>query len=244
MAADDPAATLSEEQRRAASSGEKAFMPIAGRSFLDHVVDRLRAAGIDEIGVVVGPERRAEWAIGGLTPIVQSEPLGTAHAVLAAEVWAGPHPFLVLNGDNLYPVDAIAALCELDGPGVAGFDRDDLVATGNIPPERIAAFALIDTDESGRLRRIVEKPSPADLASLGPSRLVSMNLWRLDPRIFAACRDVAASPRGEFELPSAVMLARDRGVAFAVVPSAGPVLDLSRRGDVADVARRLSEVGE
>lgn len=244
MAADDPSAALSDEQRRAASSGEKAFMPIAGRPFLDHVVTRLRAAGIEEIGVVVGPDRRAEGSFAGLTPIVQSEPLGTAHAVLAAEAWAGSHPFLVLNGDNLYPVPAIAAMRELDGPGVAGFDPDDLVATSNIPPERIAAFALIETDETGGLRRIVEKPSATDLASLGPSRLVSMNLWRLDHRIFAACRDIPATSRGEFELPSAVMLARERGVRFAVVPAAGPVLDLSRRGDVAAVDRRLSEVGE
>ena len=66
-----------------------------------------------------------------------------------------------------------------------------------------------------------------------------MNCWRFDARIFAACRDVAPSPRGELELPQAVMLAVERGVRFRAIPARGPVLDLSRRADTAEVARRL-----
>jgi dTDP-glucose pyrophosphorylase len=66
-----------------------------------------------------------------------------------------------------------------------------------------------------------------------------MNLWKFDSRILDACRDVAPSARGELELPSAVMLARERGVSFEVVPLVGPVLDLSSRADIADVTRRL-----
>ena len=57
---------------------------------------------------------------------------------------------------------------------------------------------------------------------------LSMNCWRFDARIFPACRDVAPSPRGELELPLAVMLAVTRGVPFRAVPARGPVLDLSR----------------
>ena len=69
--------------------------------------------------------------------------------------------------------------------------------------------------------------------------LVSMNCWRFDARIFDACRDVAPSPRGEVELPQAVMLAIERGVPFRAIPATGPVLDLSRRADAAAVAARL-----
>jgi dTDP-glucose pyrophosphorylase len=72
------------------------------------------------------------------------------------------------------------------------------------------------------------------------SLLISMNCWRFDARIFAACRDVPRSARGEFELPEAVGLALRRGVRFRAVPANGPVLDLSRRGDAADVERRLA----
>ena len=78
------------------------------------------------------------------------------------------------------------------------------------------------------------------LAPGGGAALISMNLWRFDRRIFAACRDVTLSARGEYELPLAVRLAVARGVRFQAVRSAGPVLDLSRRADVADVTRRLA----
>jgi dTDP-glucose pyrophosphorylase len=67
-----------------------------------------------------------------------------------------------------------------------------------------------------------------------------MNCWRLDRRIFGACRDVPKSGRGEFELPEAVGLAVRLGVAFKTFPARGPVLDLSTRADAADVARRLA----
>jgi glucose-1-phosphate thymidylyltransferase len=72
--------------------------------------------------------------------------------------------------------------------------------------------------------------------------LISMNCWRFDSRIFAACRDVPRSARGEFELPEAVGLAASRGVKFKTLRAAGPVLDLSRRADAADVAQRLAGI--
>ena len=249
MRATDDAAPLSPEQQLAAASGHKALMPIAGRPFLDFVLQGLAEAGITDVALVVAPQHdamRAAYPDGRgpdgvrLAWLVQPEPLGTANAVLAARDWAGQDAFLVMNGDNVYPTPALSALCALNGPGLAGFDRDDLVATSIIPSDRITAFALLDTDDRGGLREIIEKPGAAELARAGANALVSMNLWRFDARVFDACRDVSASARGEFELPAAVMLARSRGVRFAVVRSLGPVLDLSRRGDVAEVTRRLT----
>jgi glucose-1-phosphate thymidylyltransferase len=116
------------------------------------------------------------------------------------------------------------------------------VRSSNIPAERISAVAVVERDASGHLNRIVEKPSLEDLRATLVPILVSMNLWKFDSRIFDACRDVAPSARGELELPSALMLARERGVIFKVVPSLGPVLDLSSRADVAALERRLGEI--
>ena len=72
--------------------------------------------------------------------------------------------------------------------------------------------------------------------------LVSMNCWHFDARIFAACRDVPRSVRGEFELPEAVGLAIARGVRFRALAARGAVLDLSRRADAAEVERRLTGI--
>ncbi len=145
-----------------------------------------------------------------------------------------------LNADNLYPAAALAAVHGLDQPGLLGFDAADLVRTGNIPADRVRAFALIEQDDQGCLLRIVEKPSTEEVERLGAAARVSMNCWRFDSRIFDACRAVTPSARGELELPAAVGLAVERGVRFKVVPAAGPVLDLSQRADAPDVARRLS----
>jgi glucose-1-phosphate thymidylyltransferase len=160
--------------------------------------------------------------------------------VLAAEAVVGDSPFLVVNADNLYPVPVLHDLVTLDGPGLPGFTRDDLIQTSNISAERIAAFALIDVDAAGCLRRIVEKPDPRLIAAWPADALISMNAWRFDRRIFDACRDVGPSVRGEYELPEAVASALRRRMRFRVLPARGPVLDLSQRGDIADVSTRLA----
>ncbi len=253
MRADDQQAALTPAQQQAASLGHKALMPVDGKPFLHYVLQPLAAAGVTDIALVVAPDHREMRAAFSddrgpaglnLSWIVQQDPRGTADAVLAAEEWAGDAPFLVMNGDNVYPRAALRALADLDGPGVAGFECASLVASSNITADRLAAFALIDAGPDDSLTRIVEKPDAAELERMGSAALVSMNLWRFDTRIFGACRDVAESPRHERELPSAVMLARSRGVRFVVIRARGPVLDLSRRSDVADVARRLSATSE
>ena len=238
----DPGARLSDEQRRAADAGSKPMIPVHGRPFLDYVLSALADAGISDVALVVSPDHQDIAAHYAAHPpvrlsvgsVVQPEALGTANAVLAAEEWTAGSPFLAMNADNLYPVPALHALGSLDEPGLAAFDAGDLVRTSNIPEDRVRAFALVDADDAGYLTAIVEKPA-------GLSHpLVSMNCWRFDARIFDACRDVARSARGEFELPEAVALAMRRGVRFRAIPARGPVLDLSRRADAADVERRLA----
>ena len=201
--------------------------------------------------------------------VVQLEPRGTANALLAAEPWTAGEMFLALNADNLYPAAVLADLARLAGPGLPAFERDDLVRSGNIPADRIKSFALIEVDDDGYLTGIVEKP-PVDLPPEGGSHetpneatpreatptealvasafrrkdrsLVSMNCWHFDSRMFAACRDVPRSVRGEFELPEAVGLAITRGVRFRALAARGAVLDLSRRADAAEVERRLTGI--
>lgn len=246
MRAHDPGATLTPEQQRAADAGLKAMIPVNGRPFLDFLLSTIADAGIRDVALVVAPDhdevRRYYRETApplriALSFVVQDQPLGTADAIRSAESWTAGDPFLAMNGDNLYPMEALATLATLEEPGLPAFDRDDLVRTGNIPEERIRSFALIDIDDDGYLRGIVEKP-PA----IPGSASVSMNCWRFDARIFDACRDVPKSARGEQEIPEAVGLAVSRGIRFKAFPARGPVLDLSRRADTAEVARRLAGI--
>ena len=249
MRSTDPAVPLTDDQRRAADAGHKAMMPIAGRPFLDFVLSAAADAGLERVAIVVAPDH-AElrgYYEGTSRPqrlrvdfVVQADARGTADAVLAAEPWMEDDPFLVMNGDNLYPVPALSVLRGMREPGLPGFDPEDLVRSGNVPADRVRAFALVEQDADGYLTRIVEKPSVEDMDRLGPAARVSMNCWRFDARIFDACRHVTPSLRGELELPAAVALAMTRGMRFRVLPATGPVLDLSRRADAADLSRRLA----
>ncbi|MEO6221760.1 MAG: nucleotidyltransferase family protein, partial [Vicinamibacterales bacterium] len=174
--------------------------------------------------------------------VVQTEAVGTADAVQAADGWVGTSDFVVLNADNLYGVKTLRALYGAGGPALPVYERDQLVQSSAIPPERVASFALLTVSPDGILQDIVEKPGAAALEAAGPRALISMNCWRGDSRLMDACSDVERSPRGECELPMAVRLAIGRGVVFRGLAATGPVLDLSRREDVRGVVGRLAGV--
>ncbi len=238
---------LEGDQSRAADAGVKALIPV-GRPFLDYVLSSLADAGYADVCLVIGPEHDAvRWRYTReLAPrrlrihfAIQESPRGTADAVLAAETFAGGDEFLVVNSDNLYPTAVLRALRELRGPGLALFSGAALVRASNIPAERLRAFAVVVADAAGFLANIVEKPPPDVLAPFGDDPPVSMNCWRLPAAIFASCRAVTPSSRGELELPDAVRAAIRAGVRFAIVRSLEGVLDLTQRGDIADVAARL-----
>jgi dTDP-glucose pyrophosphorylase len=254
MRAPDPGAELTVAQARAADAGLKAMMPVNGRPFLDYVLSGLADAGVQDVALIVAPDHEAlreHYSVDAppsritIHFVVQQEAVGTANAVLVAEHWVQGQPFLAMNADNLYPGTALLDLMGLDEPGLIAFESGALIRSSNIPPERIKSFALLEMDDDGYLRDIVEKPGGASVAAgrmWKDDSLISMNCWRFDERIFSACRDVAPSERGELELPEAVGLAVRRGVRFKVLRATGGVLDLSKRADAAEVARRMSGI--
>jgi glucose-1-phosphate thymidylyltransferase len=245
----DGVAPLSDAQAAVADTGVKGLIPV-GRPFLDYAISALADASIDDICLVVGPEHDALQERYGGAPTsrvrigfaVQAEPRGTADAVLAAEQWTAGEPFLVVNSDNYYPVEAMRELAALEEPGLVAFSREGLVNSGQISPSRVQSFAVLELT-GNYLTRIIEKPTPAELEALGTEVWVSMNCWRFDARIFGACRDVPLSSRGELELPVAVALGIGRGdFRVRAVRSSLPVLDLSSRADIAAVTARLVHV--
>jgi glucose-1-phosphate thymidylyltransferase len=173
---------------------------------------------------------------------IQAKAIGTADAVLSAEVFADGNEFVVLNADNLYPLEVLAALRELGEPGAVMFDEDALVRNSNIPAERIRSFAFGTVSADNYLTDLIEKPDESSASGLRANSLISMNCWRLAPDIFSACRNVTISSRGEFELPVAVREAVRAGMRLKIVRSVAGVLDLSRRSDISAVAERLKEI--
>jgi glucose-1-phosphate thymidylyltransferase len=246
--ADDDAG-LGAAQAAVADTGVKALIPI-DRPFLDYVLHVLAEGGYRRVCLVIGPTHHELREYYGrtlkasrleLSFAVQEQPRGTADAVAAAEAFAAGDPFLMINSDNYYPLNAVKALRETGGSAVAAFERDAMIRLSNIPADRVVKFAAVETDGDGFLRRIVEKPDEATLAALGPVVHLGMNCWRFTASIFEACRRITPSSRGELEITDAVQLAIDQlGERFRVLTFDAPVLDLSCRGDVGPVSARLA----
>ena len=101
------------ESTRMKSSMSKVLHPVAGRPMIAHVMDAIVRTGISDVALVVG--RNAEdvakaASIPGLsvTPWMQTQRLGTGHAVLAAReaIGRGYDDILVAYGDVPLITDA------------------------------------------------------------------------------------------------------------------------------------------
>lgn len=246
----DAGAALDASQAAAAETGVKGMIPIR-RPFLEYVISALADAGLEVVVLVIGPEHDAirQHFVHDAPPhrvrirfAVQQEPIGTANAVTAAADVIGDEAFLVLNADNYYPVEAYRLLAAEQSAGTVAFDRDALVSQGNVDPERVRSFAVLTVGADGMLHGIVEKPGDTLDLSSDAARWVGMNLWAITPAVVSACRHVPKSARGEYELPEAVAMALHEGIPFRAITLAAPVLDLSRRSDIAAVTERLGDL--
>lgn len=248
---------LDEQTRKAADAGSKALIPVSedGRPFLDYAIQELLDAGFTDICLVIAPDnsvmrdryqgissRASDFRIQFA---YQVEPRGTADAVHAAEEFAGDDEIVMVNCDNLYSVAALETLRKApkDACYAAGYERESMVAKGNIEPERVSRFAVVEVDGDWNLKRVVEKPERPEDYALEGKVYVSMNLFRFTPAIFTACENIAPDPvRGELELPTAAQYVIDHGLApFKVLPTTEGVFDLTSKADIAPLQERLRQ---
>ncbi len=152
--------------RRMGSDLPKVLHPLAGKPLVSYAVDNARAAGADEIVVVVGYRRdlvMAALADARVEFAVQTEQRGTGHAVLAArehlEGFDGD--VLVQYGDM--PLLTAETLRELvTRRRETGAAAVALTISVDNPPD----FGRIVRDDQGRVQRVVEvrDATPAELA--------------------------------------------------------------------------------
>ncbi|WP_332771213.1 bifunctional UDP-N-acetylglucosamine diphosphorylase/glucosamine-1-phosphate N-acetyltransferase GlmU [Phenylobacterium sp.] len=122
----------------------KVLHKVGGRAILDRVIDTVEASGCEKIVVVVGNHSPAvrqlvEARLGKAAVAVQDQPLGTAHAALAARdaLTDFEGDVLVLNGDCplLAPQD-LAPLFAMREAGVAlamlAFEPADALLYGRV----------------------------------------------------------------------------------------------------------------
>lgn len=261
------AAGVPQDLHRDAERLPKGMIPVGrnGRPFLDYLLHNAFVAGYRDVVLVTnerdvtirtyyGNDARAKELAGvRFTFAVQhipegrTKPLGTADAIhcalLSRPDWAGGH-FTVCNSDNLYSVHALRLMNDASLPSaLLDYDREAL----EFEKERSLAYAVIDTDERGFLRQLIEKPSPEVAAALEQrdGRVgVSMNIYRLNyDRILPVVESLPLHPeRNEKELPVAVSVMRDRYPdEVRVIRIAEHVPDLTSKSDLEVVKKYLEE---
>jgi len=186
----------------------KQLVPVANKPVLFYGIEAMRAAGIEEVGIIIAPETGQEIrdAVGdgsqfgtSIEYIEQDAPLGLAHAVLTAERYLGDAPFVMYLGDNLLR-DGIVQLVDT----FRTEEPDALILLTPVPdPEN---YGVAELNGEGRVARLVEKPpEPAtDLALVG--------VYMFTPAIFDAARSIEPSGRGELEITDAIQALVDRGL--------------------------------
>jgi glucose-1-phosphate thymidylyltransferase len=184
----------------------KQLVPVANKPVLFYGLEAMRAAGIDEVGIVVGDTRaEIEAAVGdgsrfglAVTYLPQEAPLGLAHAVLISEEFLAGSPFVMYLGDNL--------LKEGIAPFVRAFEAsrpDALILLQQVADPTSYGIAELDGE---RVVRLVEKPAEprSDLALVG--------VYLFTPSVFDSVKAITPSARGELEITDAIQHMIDRGL--------------------------------
>lgn len=155
------------ESTRMKSSKSKVLHPVANRPMIAHVVDALARAGIADIALVLGRdaekvEAAAKNAAVKSTVHIQTERLGTAHAVLAAReaIARGYDDLLVVFGDTPLITEAplIAAREGLaDGADVVviGFETADPTGYGRLIVENGELLAIREHKDASETERAI-----------------------------------------------------------------------------------------
>jgi glucose-1-phosphate thymidylyltransferase len=185
----------------------KQLVPVANKPVLYYAVESIVAAGITDIGIIVGEtkdEIRAAVGDGSrfgarVTYIEQSAPLGLAHAVLIAEEFMAGEPFVMYLGDNLI-AGGIAELVEEFKS--LGCNSEILLAEVSNPEQ----FGVAELTDEGKVRRLVEKPKEPQ------SNLALVGVYMFDPTIFESVHRIKPSARGELEITDAIQDLIDRGL--------------------------------
>jgi glucose-1-phosphate thymidylyltransferase len=216
----------------------KQLVPVANKPVLFYGLEALVAAGITDIGIVVGDtqaEIRAAVGDGSrwgarITYIEQDAPRGLAHAVLISEAFIGGAPFVMYLGDNLLN-RGIARFVE-------EFEREKPAAQillARVPDPQMFGVAELS---AGRVVRLVEKPQEpkSDLALVG--------VYMFGREVFDAVKAITPSFRQELEITDAIQHLIDRGLEVRPHIVEGWWKDTGKLEDMLEANRLILETME
>ena len=241
-----PAAGLGTRFLPATKAQPKEMLPVVDRPSIQYVVEEAVAAGIDDILIITGRNKRSledhfdrnfelEYHLrekgkqDALSEVIeladladihfvrQGEPLGLGHAVSVARKHVGDNPFVVLLGDDIMHRRSTLLVDMIRTYEETG---SSTVALMEGEPEAISAYGCAaQSNRDGALCDIVdvvEKPKAED----APSNLAIVGRYLFTPTIFEALDHVTAGVGGEIQLTDAIgLLLKDETVKGRIFES-------------------------
>jgi glucose-1-phosphate thymidylyltransferase len=206
----------------------KQLVPVANKPVLFRVIEAIRDAGIDDIGIVVGDtanEIKEEVGTGRrwgvkITYIHQDQPLGLAHAVKVSRDFLGDDKFVMFLGDNVIEGGISGLISEFDSSEY----NCQIVLT---PVENPSRYGVAELDpDTRRIIRLVEKPRDP------PSNLILVGIYMFDQNVWEAVNNIAPSWRGELEITDAIQYLVDKGYAVHPYVHRGWWIDTGEPGEM------------
>ena len=217
----------------------KVLHPVGHRAMLDHAIDAAQALGCERIVVVVGthsPQVRHHVLarLGEDAIAVQDPPLGTGHAVRAAEAaLAGFEGEVVVTyGDvPLLKASDIAPVFGGQGVTVIGFEARDPGAYGRLVMDGNTLSAITEAKEASAEVLAITTCNSGVMAA--PAGL-----------LFSLLAEVTnANAKGEYYLTDVVELARKRGATTrAVMAGEDAVMGVNAQAELAQAEALFQSV--
>lgn len=213
----------------------KPMLPIAGKPLLEHILARMREAGITRALLVTGYKAEVIEAHFERYPMEiecrrQDPPNGTGSAALLGESFTGDRDFLLTYGDILTPASNYAGIA-----GAFMADPEAAMALGvnhvDDPYQGAAVYAA-----NGAVTRIVEKPP----RGTSTTNWNNAGLYAFRPSIYGELHRLQPSPRGEYELTDAIESLLDKRQRLIAYELQGEWRDVGRPEDLSVVKNMVS----
>ncbi|MCT4792803.1 MULTISPECIES: UTP--glucose-1-phosphate uridylyltransferase GalU [Exiguobacterium] len=225
-----PAAGLGTRFLPATKAMPKEMLPILTKPTIQYIVEEAVAAGIEQIIIVSGRNKRAiedhfdhapelenilrqkgkldllkevdaSTTMAEIHYIRQKEPKGLGHAIWSARHFIGDEPFAVLLGDDII-VSEQPGLKQL----IDQYEEleSSIVGVRHVPTSDTDRYGIIDPlKQEGRryhVRQFVEKPAQGT----APSNMAIIGRYILTPAIFAFLAKQEVGSGGEIQLTDAI----------------------------------------
>jgi len=173
----------------------KPMLPVGNRPVLEHVVEAVADAGVDDVVLVVGYKRERiqthfrdgdDWGVS-IQYAVQSKQLGTGHALLQAADYLD-EKFVVLNGDRVISPKLVSDVMERT-------EACDTPVVSVTRVENARNYGVVELDEQ-RVTAIHEKPD----AYRSQSDLINAGVYGFEASILDSVRDTETEASGELAL--------------------------------------------